>query len=51
MQKSHKGTGLGLSLSKKMAKILGGDVTLTSDGLGKGTEVLFFIRQTETLNS
>ena len=43
MQKSHKGTGLGLSLSRKMAKILGGDITLQSEGLGKGTEVLFFI--------
>jgi len=43
MQKSHKGTGLGLSLSKKMAKLLGGDITLTSEGIGKGTEVLFFI--------
>jgi signal transduction histidine kinase/HAMP domain-containing protein len=36
MHKQHKGTGLGLSLSKKMAKILGGDVTLTSKGIGKG---------------
>lgn len=37
MQKSHKGTGLGLSLSKKMANILGGDVTIESDGVGHGT--------------
>ncbi len=41
MQKKHKGTGLGLSLSKKMAKILGGDIELYSQGLGKGvTSVL-----------
>ncbi|MDD5400323.1 MAG: ATP-binding protein [Sulfurimonas sp.] len=41
MQKSHKGTGLGLSLSKKMAKILGGDVTLESQGIGHGTLCIF----------
>jgi signal transduction histidine kinase len=45
MQKSHKGTGLGLSLSKKMAKILGGDITMKSDGLGKGSNVVFFIKR------
>jgi len=37
MQKKHKGTGLGLSLSKKMASLLGAELTLASDGLGKGT--------------
>lgn len=41
MQKSHRGTGLGLSLSKKMAKILGGDVTLESQGSGHGTISIF----------
>ena len=41
MQKQHKGTGLGLSLSKKMAKILGGDIEIKSDGVGFGTESLF----------
>ena len=41
MQKKHKGTGLGLSLSKKMAYILGGDITLDSEGLGKGLKALF----------
>ncbi len=44
MQKQHKGTGLGLSLSKKMANILGGDVTLVSDGVGHGTTSLFSIK-------
>ncbi len=41
MQKKHKGTGLGLSLSKKMANILGGDVDLSSDGLGNGSVAVF----------
>jgi signal transduction histidine kinase len=44
MQKSHKGTGLGLSLSKKMANILGGDVTLESDGIGHGTISTFSLQ-------
>ena len=44
MQKQHKGTGLGLSLSKKMAHILGGDVTLDSEGPGHGTTSLFSIK-------
>lgn len=44
MQKQHKGTGLGLSLSKKMAHILGGDVTLSSEGIGHGTASLFSIK-------
>ena len=37
MQHRHKGTGLGLSLSKKMASLLGAELTLESDGLDKGT--------------
>jgi len=45
MQKTHKGTGLGLSLSKKMAKILGGDVILKSEGSGLGTESIFSIKK------
>lgn len=39
MQKKHKGTGLGLSLSKKMAHLLGGDIKIQSEGLGKGVLV------------
>ncbi|MDD2790377.1 MAG: ATP-binding protein [Sulfurimonas sp.] len=41
MQKSYQGTGLGLSLSKKMAKILHGDIELFSEGIGFGTRVIF----------
>ena len=44
MQKSHKGTGLGLSLSKKMAMILGGDVTLESKGVGYGSKSQFWLK-------
>jgi signal transduction histidine kinase len=44
IQKSHRGTGLGLSLSKKMANILGGDVTLKSKGIGHGTLCLFSLQ-------
>ena len=43
MQKQHKGTGLGLSLSKKLSQILGGDVTLISEGIGHGTSSKFCI--------
>ncbi len=42
IQKEHKGSGLGLSISRKMAKLLGGDVILSSQGEGKGSEVLFY---------
>ncbi len=40
MQKKHKGTGLGLSLSKKLAYLLGGDIRLNSEGIGKGSTAI-----------
>lgn len=36
MQKGRKGTGLGLPLSRKLARMLGGDVTVASE-LGQGS--------------
>ena len=44
MQKGQKGSGLGLSLSKKMAHLLHGDVTLESDGIGTGCRATLFIK-------
>ena len=43
MQKEHKGTGLGLSLSRKLARLLGGDVYLESDGINHGTRAYFVV--------
>ncbi len=40
IDRSHRGTGLGLYLSKKIAGILGGDVSVKS-GIGKGSVFTF----------
>jgi len=43
LQKKYKGTGLGLSLCKKLALHLGGDVTIESEGIGKGSTAILSI--------
>ncbi len=43
LQKRHKGTGLGLALTRKLVKLLGGDIGVFSEGEGKGSEFWFTI--------
>jgi signal transduction histidine kinase len=51
LNRKYGGTGLGLALSKKIAKILGGDVELVSSEMGRGSEFKFFILpETVSLN-
>ncbi len=38
IRKTHGGTGLGLALSRNLAQLMGGDVTLHDSGLGIGSE-------------
>ena len=45
MHKQHKGTGLGLALSKKMANIIDGDISIQSDGLGYGTTTTLILKK------
>ena len=39
-----QGSGLGLSLSRKLARLIGGDVTLQSRGVNNGTEAIVSLR-------
>ena len=49
-EKIHGGTGLGLSLSKKLANLLEGDVLFESEGLDRGSEVVFsFVKKSKGL--
>jgi signal transduction histidine kinase len=40
----HQGSGLGLSLSRKLARLIGGDITLQSRGILSGTEAIVSLR-------
>ncbi len=44
-EENQQGSGLGLSLSRKLARLLGGDITLSSEGIGKGTEATVTLRR------
>lgn len=50
LNRKYGGTGLGLALSKKIAKLLGGDVELVKSEIGRGSEFKFFILP-ETISS
>ncbi|MGF1521025.1 MAG: ATP-binding protein [Leptolyngbyaceae cyanobacterium] len=39
--RQHQGTGLGLAISRNLITLMGGSIGLHSDGIGKGTQVIF----------
>ncbi|HMN68192.1 MAG TPA: PAS domain S-box protein [Bdellovibrionales bacterium] len=44
VKRKYGGTGLGLALSSKMAKLLGGELTLEKSELGKGTSFILTVK-------
>lgn len=41
--RKHGGLGLGLAISKNLVELHGGEITVKSDGLGKGSEFSFYL--------
>ena len=41
--RSYEGTGLGLAISQNFLRLMGGDITLSSEGVGKGTTITIVI--------
>ena len=39
----YEGTGLGLAISQNFMRLMGGDIALSSDGIGKGTTVTIVV--------